>query len=103
MTNAALLPPEAVDALRAGNKIEAIKRVREATGVGLAEAKALVEAYEKGGAAHVPFRPHPHAQVPRPAATGLSPGEVPPSNPWKMVAIVMAIAAIALGVLLLTR
>lgn len=103
MTSAALLPPKAVDALRAGNKIEAIKHVREATGVGLAEAKALVEAYEKGGAAHVPFRPHPHAHVPRPAATGLSPGEVPPSSAWKMVAVVLAIAVVALAWLLLAR
>jgi ribosomal protein L7/L12 len=34
-------------AIFAGNKIEAIKLYREATGVGLAEAKAAVEATEK--------------------------------------------------------
>lgn len=34
--------------LDAGNKIAAIKVVREATGLGLAEAKALVEAIESG-------------------------------------------------------
>src|SRR3974377_480055 len=33
------LPPEVVAALRNGNKIEAIRLLRQATGVGLAEAK----------------------------------------------------------------
>jgi ribosomal protein L7/L12 len=42
------LPPEAKTALAAGNKIEAIKLVREATGLGLAEAKDLVERAERG-------------------------------------------------------
>lgn len=40
------LPPSVVIALRQGNKIEAIKLYREATGVGLKEAK---EAIERGG------------------------------------------------------
>lgn len=38
------LPAGAAAALRAGDTIEAVKIVREATGLGLAEAKALVEA-----------------------------------------------------------
>lgn len=38
--------PQIQDALRRGNKIEAIKIYREMTGVGLAEAKQAVEAYE---------------------------------------------------------
>ena len=37
-------PHEVVDALLKGRKVEAIKRLREARGVGLKEAKALVEA-----------------------------------------------------------
>jgi len=37
------LTPEAVSALASGNKIEAIKLMREATGLGLKQAKALVE------------------------------------------------------------
>lgn len=37
------LPPEAAAALRAGKKIEAIKIVRERLGIGLKEAKELVE------------------------------------------------------------
>ena len=35
--------------LASGNKIAAIKRFREATGVGLAEAKSAVESMEAGG------------------------------------------------------
>lgn len=45
------LSPEALtriqDALRAGNKIQAIKIMREATGLGLAEAKDAVEAMQR--------------------------------------------------------
>lgn len=37
------LPAEAWEAMRRGRKIQAIKIVREATGLGLAQAKALVE------------------------------------------------------------
>jgi hypothetical protein len=39
------LPPEAVQALVAGNKIEAIKLVREAHKVDLKTAKGVVDAY----------------------------------------------------------
>ena len=38
-----LLSPQIQDALRRGNKIEAIKIYREMTGVGLAEAKDAIE------------------------------------------------------------
>jgi ribosomal protein L7/L12 len=37
------LAPEVQDALRRGNKIEAIKIYRELTGVGLAEAKQAID------------------------------------------------------------
>jgi hypothetical protein len=37
------LPPEALLAIQAGRKIEAIKIVREQTGMGLADSKVLVE------------------------------------------------------------
>mgnify|MGYP002368757885 CR=1 FL=1 len=40
----AFLPPAAAEALRRGNKIDAIKAVREATGMGLKESKDYVEA-----------------------------------------------------------
>jgi len=41
------LPETAIAALHRGNKIEAIKLVREANGLGLKEAKDAVEAYVK--------------------------------------------------------
>ena len=37
------IPPGVLEALKAGNKIEAIRLMREGTKLGLAEAKALVE------------------------------------------------------------
>jgi len=40
------LPAACIDALRAGNKIDAIRQYREATGEGLKESKEAVEAYE---------------------------------------------------------
>ncbi len=37
------LPPEVIDAVRRGRKVEAIQLLREATGLGLANAKVLVD------------------------------------------------------------
>jgi ribosomal protein L7/L12 len=42
-------PPGVMAALQSGNVIEAIKAYREATGVGLAEAKDAVERLRTGG------------------------------------------------------
>jgi ribosomal protein L7/L12 len=41
------LDPEVVQLLNGGNKIQAIKLHRERTGLGLAEAKDAVEAFER--------------------------------------------------------
>jgi ribosomal protein L7/L12 len=41
------VPSEVVQALQSGRKIEAIKRYREATGVGLKEAKDFVEEVQR--------------------------------------------------------
>jgi len=38
-----ILSPKVQDAIRSGNKIEAIKIYRELTGLGLAEAKAAID------------------------------------------------------------
>ena len=46
------LPPEVVEALKLGRPIEAIKRLRKSTGVGLAEAKAIVDAFSGGNTAY---------------------------------------------------
>ena len=59
------LTPEAIDAFKRGSPIEAIKIIREATGVGLAEAKSIVEEIAK----QIPASPY--------ARPGLAPGEVP--------------------------
>lgn len=42
-----VLSPQVQDALRRGNKIEAIKIYRELTGVGLAEAKSVIDSAEQ--------------------------------------------------------
>ena len=42
-----VLSPQVQDALRRGNKIEAIKLYRELTGVGLAEAKQAIDRAEQ--------------------------------------------------------
>jgi hypothetical protein len=72
------LPPDVLDALARGNKIEAIKLLRGHTGLGLKEAKDAVEA---SGV----------------VATGrkLSPGEVPRSSPAGWWLSALAIAAVA--------
>jgi hypothetical protein len=46
-------------ALDRGNKIEAIKRVRQLTGLGLKEAKDLVEAYQRNPASVVEKKKRP--------------------------------------------
>jgi ribosomal protein L7/L12 len=43
------IPPEVKAAIDRGNKIEAIKLLRDATGIGLKEAKDAVEQFEAGG------------------------------------------------------
>lgn len=40
-----VLPDEVIQAIKNGNKIEAIKLLREKTGLGLKESKDLVDAY----------------------------------------------------------
>ena len=96
------LTQEAIAALRTGNKIQAIKLMREKSGIGLAEAVAVVEAFEK-----VSNIPKNAKVVMKQAVTvkrgtpvhvealrdGLSPGEVPrAAASWKVaVAVVVAI------------
>lgn len=42
------LPPAVIDAIRLGNKIEAIKILREVRGISLKDAKEAVDAYAEG-------------------------------------------------------
>ena len=88
------LPPEVVEALRQGNKIEAIKRLRTATGLGLAEAKDRIEAHDLAGAGQATLG------VAAPGGSQawhspLAPGEVGHNRRGLLVFI--AVALIALG------
>ncbi len=67
-----ILPPTVVEALDRGNKIEAIKRLRQVTGLGLKEAKDWIESYERGGAEALPEFDKPEGRDPN-AAFALSP------------------------------
>ena len=62
MSETSNLPAEVVNAILAGRKIEAIKLLREARGIGLKEAKHAVDAY---------IRENPSAQQPRSSGGGL--------------------------------
>lgn len=72
------LPPDVLAALQRGNKIEAIKLMRQATGLGLKEAKDAVEASPE------------HAQLGQSGQR--SPGEVARSGSigWVLLALVIA-------------
>jgi ribosomal protein L7/L12 len=69
------LPPDVVDALQKGQKIEAIRRMREQTGLGLKESKDAVDRYQQ--------MYHP--------PDGLSPGQVGDtgSGLWWVVVLVL--------------
>src|SRR5258706_6870298 len=84
------LPADVVDALKQGNKIEAIRRLRAATKVGLAEAKAAIDAAE----GHTAFASGTHSPAHSVGArTTLSPGEVPRSGGDKPCYIVIVLLA----------
>lgn len=70
-------PAPVTEALRRGNKIEAIRLLREHTGMGLKEAKDAVDAFQQQSSA---------------TPVGLSPGEVPASRTgiWWLVAVAIA-------------
>jgi hypothetical protein len=101
------LPPEVLEALKRGNKIEAIKLLRERMAVGLAEAKSVVEAHgmmsgnsapkarpgAKPAAVRSKVANHTSAYI-RAREDDLSPGEVPRSSASPL-GIVIAIAAVA--------
>ncbi len=69
----AALPPSVVEALERGNKLEAIKRLRAETGLGLKEARDAVEG-----------RPPSPVSGDRPGSGAL---------PWLAVAVILAIVA----------
>ena len=62
MNSTADLPTAVIGAIKAGRKIDAIKLLREARGLGLKEAKHAVDAY---------IRLNPSLQQPQPNTNGL--------------------------------
>lgn len=95
------LPDDVLDALGRGHTIEAIKLLREARGLGLAEAKSLVDAYRADNGVGMSV-----GDVKKPAAaparrTGLSPGEMPAAN--MTFGWIVALAAAGLALFLVLR
>jgi hypothetical protein len=84
------LPPEVVEAWRRGNKIEAIKRLRKATGLGLVGAKAALDALDRK-AARLALNP---SMATDPA---LGPGEVPRSKGGLWMAALMILVLVLAG------
>lgn len=80
------LPAEAIAALRAGDKIGAIKLVRKSAGVDLKDAKEIVDRFEARSAG-------------APGSSRLAPGEVPRSSPvlkWLLLVAVLGVVAVLL-------
>ena len=106
------LPPDVAEALSKGHLLEAVKRLRAASPMGLAEAKSVLEwhirhkaqsAAGKAGASrpaasdaalhparHVPAETHLRSRP------GLSPGEVPKTSGGGLGVVVLLIVAAAL-------
>jgi ribosomal protein L7/L12 len=53
------LPPPVLDAIRSGRTIDAIRLLREATGMDLKSAKDLIDAHARGAAASVSYTQSP--------------------------------------------
>ena len=53
------LPPQVLDAIRSGKTIDAIRLLREATGMDLKSAKDLIDAHARGAAASVSYTQSP--------------------------------------------
>ena len=104
-------PPEVLEALKRGNKIEAIKLLRAAAKVGLAEAKTVVDALQNSQAGIAPAAPPPAAKRPNVGIAhkhhainpnlvrrpGLSPGEVPREGGGGMGWVVVLVGGLLLA------
>ena len=120
MADLKTLPPDVAAALSRGNVIEAIKLLRSKYNVGLAEARALLEALQKQAGTqatavkakaqaqakhvhHIPTGMKPGLHHPHTAATlhidpHLSPGEVPNTTSGALFAAVVIAVLFVLGV-----
>ncbi|RZL61229.1 MAG: hypothetical protein EOP81_17735 [Variovorax sp.] len=85
----AMVPRAALDALANGNKVEAIRLTREATGLGLAESKRLVEDEAAGVDDHTGYGAmlDPMAEPGRVQGAG--------SGKWVLIAMVLIAAVVA--------
>ena len=107
------LPPDVAAALSRGNVIEAIKLLRTKYNVGLAEARALLEALQKQAqagtaaataarvkvhASMTPMKATHHEAAPPPRPSDLSPGEMPRTTGAALFAAVVLAALFVLGV-----
>jgi hypothetical protein len=102
------LPPAVLEAWRRGDKIGAIKLLRQSTQLGIAEAKTILDAMQRAnaevGEGRPPPAPHgtphgPHRPVPHPvyrSRPGLSPGQVPSRSGggigWMLLLVVGMVA-----------
>jgi hypothetical protein len=107
------LPPDVAAALARGNLIEAIKLLRGKYNIGLAEAKAFLDAVQKqaqaGAAAttaaraktHAAMTPmhaqHQHSVAVLPHPSHLSPGEVPRTSSGALFAAVLVAIVFVIG------
>lgn len=87
----ASVPPAALAALAKGNKVEAVRLTREATGLGLGDAKRLVDNHENpavGDFGHLPSRipSHPMAEPGRVSESGVK---------WLPIVIVLLVVALS--------
>lgn len=92
------LPPAVIEALKNGNKLEAMKLLRQAASAGLTDPKSMVDALE-GVKAKLPraggaqgFR-HVHTAPTYHSRPGLSPGEVPRSGSAIAWVVMLAVGA----------
>jgi ribosomal protein L7/L12 len=87
----AAVPSAALTALARGNKVEAVRLTREATGLGLAEAKQLVESHQNPAAGD--FGHLPSGIPTNPMA---EPGRVPQGGfKWLPIVVVLLVVALA--------
>jgi hypothetical protein len=94
-----VLPPAARQALERGNPIEAIKILREQSGLGLAEAKGIVDQIRKA-LPDVGSVPRAHLPPTARSRKGLGPGQVADGGGSGKWLVLIAIAAIVLLVAL---
>ena len=86
------LPSNVAAALSRGDKIDAIRLLREATGLGLKEAKDVVDVYQ---GSKLPTPTPTSASTPTSKRTGLAPGQVPASGSQTWVALTLLGLALA--------